>query len=44
MTLNLTENVLRKRVFKQNILDLHIKEFMLGQTKCIYQKIKTLLM
>ena len=33
MTLNLSDNVLKRRVFKQGILDLHIKEFMLGQTK-----------
>ena len=33
MTLNLSDNVLKRRVFKQAILDLHIKEFMLGQTK-----------
>ena len=32
MTLNLSEGVLRKRVFKQQILDLHLKEFMIGQT------------
>jgi len=32
MTLNLNQNVLQKRVFKQQILDLHIKEFMIGQT------------
>src|SRR5210317_729413 len=40
MTLNLTENVLRKRVFKQNILDLHINEFMLGQTRNYLSKDK----
>ena len=33
MTLNLTTQVLQKRVFNQPILDLHIKDFMLGQTK-----------
>jgi hypothetical protein len=40
MTLNLSENVLQKRVFKQQILDLHIKEFMLGQTKNYLSKDK----
>jgi FkbM family methyltransferase len=40
MTLNLSENVLSKRVFKQQILDLHIKEFMLGQTKNYLSKDK----
>jgi len=40
MTLNLSENVLSKRVFKQQILDLHIKEFMLGQTKNYLSKEK----
>ena len=33
MTLNLTTQVLQKRVFNQPILDLHIKDYMLGQTK-----------
>jgi FkbM family methyltransferase len=32
MSLQLNKNVLNKRVFKQEILDLHIREFMLGQT------------
>lgn len=32
MTLKLNDAVLRKRVFKQNILDLHLKDFMIGQT------------
>ena len=32
MTLELNDAVLRKRVFKQNILDLHLKDFMIGQT------------
>jgi len=32
MTLQLNDGVLRKRVFKQQILDLHLKEFMIGQT------------
>ena len=40
MTLNLSENVLQKRVFKQQILDLHIKEFMLGQTNMYLYKEK----
>ena len=40
MTLNLSENVIQKRVFKQQILDLHIKEFMLGQTKNYLSKEK----
>ena len=30
--MKLSVNVLRKRVFKQHILDLHLKDFMLGQT------------
>jgi len=32
MTLELNDAVLRKRVFKQKILDLHLKDFMIGQT------------
>ena len=32
-SLGLADNVLKNRVFKQDLLDLHIKEFMLGQTK-----------
>ncbi len=28
----LSDSVLNKRVFKQHILDLHLKDFMLGQT------------
>lgn len=43
MNLNLTENVLKKRVFKQHILDLHIKEFMLGQTKMYLSKDKNVI-
>ena len=31
-SLGLADNVLKNRVFKQDLLDLHIKEFMLGQT------------
>ena len=33
MTLQLSQTALQCRVFKQKILDLHIKDFMLGQTK-----------
>jgi len=33
MTLQLSQNILQKRVFKEKILDLHIKDFMLGQTR-----------
>ena len=29
--MKLSDNVLKKRVFKQHILDLHLKDFMLGQ-------------
>jgi len=32
MTLNLSPEVLSRRVFRQDLLNLHIKEFMLGQT------------
>ena len=32
MTLQLSQDTLQRRVFKQNILDSHIKDFMLGQT------------
>ena len=28
----LSDSVLKKRVFKQQILDLHLKDFMIGQT------------
>ena len=30
--MKLSDSVLKKRVFKQHILDLHLKDFMLGQT------------
>ena len=37
-SLGLADNVLKNRVFKQDLLDLHIKEFMLGQTKPFLKK------
>ena len=43
MTLQLSQTALQKRVFKQNILDLHVKEFMLGQTKKYLSKEKNAL-
>ena len=36
----LSDSVLRKRVFKQHILDLHLKDFMLGQTTPYLNKFK----
>ena len=38
--LNLNDSVLRKRVFKQHILDIHLKDFMLGQTTPYLNKFK----
>ena len=43
MTLQLSQQTLQKRVFKQKILDLHIKDFMLGQTKKYLSKEKNTL-
>jgi len=43
MTLQLSQNTLQNRVFKQKILDLHIKDFMLGQTKKYLSKEKNTL-
>ena len=40
MTLKLSEGVLNKRVFKQQILDLHLREFMIGQTTPYLNKFK----
>ena len=36
----LSDNVLKKRVFKQQILDLHLKDFMIGQTTPYLNKFK----
>ena len=41
--LNLNDSVLRKRVFKQHILDIHLKDFMLGQTTPYLNKFKNTL-
>ena len=30
--MKLSDNVLKKRVFRQHILDMHVKDFMIGQT------------
>ena len=30
--LKLSDKLLRKRVFRQDILDLHLRDFMIGQT------------
>ena len=38
--LKLNDSVLRKRVFKQHILDIHLKDFMLGQTTPYLNKFK----
>ena len=38
--MKLSDSVLRKRVFKQHILDLHLKDFMLGQTTPYLNKFK----
>ena len=38
--LKLSDNVLSKRVFKQQILDLHLKDFMIGQTTPYLNKFK----
>lgn len=40
MTLKLSQSVLQTRVFKQGILDLHVKDYMLGQTKKYLSKEK----
>jgi len=39
----LSDNVLRKRVFRQHILDLHLKDFMIGQTTPYLNKFKNTL-
>jgi len=39
----LSDNVLKKRVFKQQILDLHLKDFMIGQTTPYLNKFKNTL-
>ena len=39
-TAALTDSVLKKRVFKQQILDLHLKDFMIGQTTPYLNKFK----
>ena len=39
----LSDNVLQKRVFKQQILDLHLKDFMIGQTTPYLNKFKNTL-
>ena len=41
--LKLSDNVLSKRVFKQQILDLHLKDFMIGQTTPYLNKLKNTL-
>ena len=41
--LKLSDNVLSKRVFKQQILDLHLKDFMIGQTTPYLNKFKNTL-
>jgi FkbM family methyltransferase len=38
--MKLSDNVLKKRVFKQHILDLHLKDFMIGQTTPYLNKFK----
>jgi|TARA_B100000287_G_scaffold244341_1_gene229776 FkbM family methyltransferase len=38
--MKLSDSVLKKRVFKQNILDLHLKDFMIGQTTPYLNKFK----
>ena len=38
--LKLSDNVIQKRVFKQQILDLHLKDFMIGQTTPYLNKFK----
>ena len=39
----LSDNVLKKRVFKQQILDLHLKDFMIDQTTPYLNKFKNTL-
>ena len=41
--LKLSDNVLSKRVFKQQILDLHLKDFMIGQTTPYLNRFKNTL-
>ena len=41
--MKLSDNVLKKRVFKQQILDLHLKDFMIGQTTPYLNKFKNTL-
>ena len=41
--MTLSDNVLKKRVFKQQILDLHLKDFMIGQTTPYLNKFKNTL-
>ena len=38
--LKLSDNILKKRVFKQLILDMHVKDFMIGQTTPYLNKFK----
>ena len=39
----LSDSVLKKRVFRQHILDMHVKEFMIGQTTPYLNKFKNTL-
>ena len=39
-TAKLSDGVLKKRVFKQQIFDLHLKDFMIGQTTPYLNKFK----
>ena len=41
--MKLSDNVLKKRVFRQHILDLHLKDFMIGQTTPYLNKFKNTL-
>ena len=41
--MKLSDNVLKKRVFKQQILDLHLKDFMIGQTTPYLNRFKNTL-
>jgi len=41
--MKLSDSVLKKRVFKQHILDLHLKDFMIGQTTPYLNKFKNTL-
>ena len=40
--MKLSDNVLKKRVFRQHILDLHLKDFMIGQTTPYLNKFKNI--